>query len=560
MFGSAVRSHFAAIVLLMIGTSAPAQTRLGPAFTYQGFLKENGAPAKGPVTMVFDLYDAATGGNLVGSHTVNSVSLVDGLFTVVLNDQGQFGADAFAGEARWLEITVNGSTLAPRQPVTAAPYALFSVVTGDNSLDAPDGDPVDALFVDDDGRVGIGTTAPAMTLHVDAAVPAVRFSGPEVTTRHIGLSPAFDTFNIARSGIADDLVIDDAGRVGIGTRSPGSKLPVKGDADISGRLGIGTDRPAAPLHVKGEVRSDAGGLAARNLNNSEASVRLDWLDDVARIRVGGSGTGATNGLDIQTSGNVSLMRIQHEGNVLIGTTDPVGRLSVLTDGDIAIYGDSDAYIGVLGRGMLRGVDGSAVEGTGVDGATSSFDGYGVYSNGNFAASGEKDFVHPHPHDPSKQIHFVCLEGNESGTYFRGTAHLTDGRAVLEVPEEFRLVSESQGLTVQVTALGPDAGLWVESKTLDRIVVRGHRDVEFDYFTNGVRRGYADVKCIRDNHAYVPELRGVPYGTQYRPGHRRILVESGILNPDFTPNEETAARMGWTLRDPGPRDVVPRSSE
>ena len=36
---------------------------------------------------------------------------------------------------------------------------------------------------------------------------------------------------------------------------------------------------------------------------------------------------------------------------------------------------------------------------------------------------------------------------------------------------------------------------------------------------------------------------------YKEGLRRILVENGILNPDFTPNEATAAKLGWKLVDP-----------
>ena len=44
-------------------------------------------------------------------------------------------------------------------------------------------------------------------------------------------------------------------------------------------------------------------------------------------------------------------------------------------------------------------------------------------------------------------------------------------AVIEVPEEFRHVTEADGLTVQVTAMGP-ARLWVESKGLEKIEVRG----------------------------------------------------------------------------------------
>jgi len=199
--------------------------------------------------------------------------------------------------------------------------------------------------------------------------------------------------------------------------------------------------------------------------------------------------------------------------------------------------------GVFG---LAGAD-SGVN-NGVRGTTSSPDGFGVYFSGDLGGTGAKNFIQPHPTDASKEIRFVSLEGNESGIYFRGSANLTSGRAVIEVPEEFRLVSELDALTVQVTALGPNAGLWVESKGLEQIVVRGIGNVEFDYFVNGVRRGFANHEAILDNQAYVPEVRGIPYGTQYREGHRRILVENGILNPDFTPNEQKAGEMGWTLRD------------
>ena len=212
---------------------------------------------------------------------------------------------------------------------------------------------------------------------------------------------------------------------------------------------------------------------------------------------------------------------------------------------MGVYG---IQVGEGGHGVYGEALGTTFDNRGVQGRTHSPGGYGVFSSGDFAASGEKRFIQPHPSDPSKEIHFVCLEGNESGTYFRGSTRLVNGRAVIVAPEEFRLVTESDGLTVQVTAKGPNAGLWVETETLHGIVVRGNGNVRFNYFVNGIRRGFADHESIRENHAYVPDTRGVPYGTQYREGHRRILIENGILNSDFTPNEETAARMGWTLND------------
>jgi len=95
----------------------------------QGRLADNGNPANGNYDLQFILRDAAT--NQVGSTvTLAPVLVTNGLFAVTLD----FGANAFDGSARWLEIAVRKNeppglppefvTLSPRQPVTAAPYAI----------------------------------------------------------------------------------------------------------------------------------------------------------------------------------------------------------------------------------------------------------------------------------------------------------------------------------------------------------------------------------------------------------------------------------------------------
>jgi hypothetical protein len=126
--------------------------------------------------------------------------------------------------------------------------------------------------------------------------------------------------------------------------------------------------------------------------------------------------------------------------------------------------------------------------------------------------------------------------------------------VIEVPEEFRLVTAEEGLTVQLTPYGP-ARLWVESKGLTEIVVRGDLDVPFDYMVNGVRRGFEGYEPLRANESFRPRFRGVPFGHELPPSLRQVLVANGILNADFTPNEATAAALGWTLFDPTPEDLV-----
>jgi hypothetical protein len=112
-------------------SSGTAQTSpLSPAgsgFTYQGRLDVSGSPANGQFDLQFTLFDAASGGTQVGNPvTVLSQTVAGGLFTVQLD----FGSSAFQGGARWLEVAVSPAgggtytTLAPRQPVSPAPYAL----------------------------------------------------------------------------------------------------------------------------------------------------------------------------------------------------------------------------------------------------------------------------------------------------------------------------------------------------------------------------------------------------------------------------------------------------
>ncbi len=109
---------------------AGTQTVLSTAFTYQGHLKKEGKPINGTCDLQFSLWNAATGGTQVGTlQTKTNVTVSNGNFTIPDLD---FGAGAFQGDARWLQIAVKCAgdvdyvTLAPRQPLTPTPYALFS--------------------------------------------------------------------------------------------------------------------------------------------------------------------------------------------------------------------------------------------------------------------------------------------------------------------------------------------------------------------------------------------------------------------------------------------------
>lgn len=95
---------------------------VGSTFTYQGSLADNGQPANGSYELTLTLYDAAVGGSSLGTLIVPGVTVTQGVFTTQLD----YGAAAFDGNARWLEIAVRlesdgqpAVTLTPRQAINA---------------------------------------------------------------------------------------------------------------------------------------------------------------------------------------------------------------------------------------------------------------------------------------------------------------------------------------------------------------------------------------------------------------------------------------------------------
>jgi hypothetical protein len=137
-------------VLLAVLAVCIAQSSLagptGTGFTYQGQLAKEGRAADDVCDFRFGLWDAGTDGNEVAAPVdALNVAVSEGVFSAVLD----FGADAFDGTARWLEIEVRcpaGSgaftLLTPRQALTATPYSLFSLNVSSAALSDLDGDAV----------------------------------------------------------------------------------------------------------------------------------------------------------------------------------------------------------------------------------------------------------------------------------------------------------------------------------------------------------------------------------------------------------------------------------
>jgi hypothetical protein len=335
-----------------------------------------------------------------------------------------------------------------------------------------------------------------------------------------------------------------AGSRAIFGRLSGSGTALYGQADSFLSQGVfGTSAGLLSKGVEGTASGTSGYGVRGNATGSGSYGVFGNASGADSFGVYGNNTGTGNsGYGVYGNVRVAVTAFGLLGDAASTNGSAYGLRGLAhTDSAVAdsfgVYGQATGAVPTTGK--RYGVFGKASPGA---------NSWAVFADGDSGGTGLKHFVQPHPSDPSRVVQFVCLEGNESGTYFRGTGRVVNGRAEIAIPEEWRLVTAESGITVQLTPIASFARLSVFEKSRDRIVVGGTDDCEFDYLVNGVRRGYTEYEPFADNAYFRPTVRGIAYGGQYPAALREILVENGILNADFTPNEQTAARLGWTLTD------------
>jgi len=208
---------------------------MGPAFTYQGRLNDGGAPANGNYDVTFTLHDDPVNVASVGTYIIlSAVPVTNGLFTVQLNASGEFGPNAFNGQARWLQIGVrtnsannafnNFTFLTPRQPLDATPQAMFAL-NASNAVNASfaagvaDGAITSSKLAA--GSVGAQQLAPgALSWSSLAGIPAGFGDGVDNDTTYsagAGLSLSGTnqfTVNFSGTGSADTAAHSDHGHFG----------------------------------------------------------------------------------------------------------------------------------------------------------------------------------------------------------------------------------------------------------------------------------------------------------------------------------------------------------
>lgn len=129
----------AAVVGALISLFQPAMGAAPATMAYQGYLTSSaGTPVNGTVAIAFRLYAAATGGTAIWTETQN-VPVANGLYSVVLGAASSLAGLPF-DQPYWLGVTIGtDAEMAPRQPLTSAPYAQTASRLAANGSNCPAG-------------------------------------------------------------------------------------------------------------------------------------------------------------------------------------------------------------------------------------------------------------------------------------------------------------------------------------------------------------------------------------------------------------------------------------
>lgn len=333
----------------------------------------------------------------------------------------------------------------------------------------------EAIRIDTNGKVGIGTTSPSNELEVisktigggikvygDASQgthdsPSFKLEGKDVSgsDRKAGLGLALSYGHYSVNAEAGDLVLRTQDRnIHFSTQSSDGRYPSKMTIRDDGKVGIGTKNPTQTLDVRGT------GITFRYSDGKERA----FLDTDSSEQSGVVATLGPNG-----KLNAMMISIQQNPN----------------HGAVAIYDAAEnpkAY-------LLVDIDGRG-----------------------FVVADVKSFRVPNAKKPGTDIMYASIEGPEAATYIRGTARLKDGKAVITLPDHFITVASPEGVTVQITPLSADSlGLGIVDKNLKSLVVKelhgGKGNYEFDWEVKAIRKGYENYKVIQPRSEFVVDRSG-----------------------------------------------------
>ena len=497
MRGTKYSKWLVVIAVAVIGSmAAVAQTPLGTEFTYQGQLKDGGVPANDDYDFLFRLFDSPNAGTQVGADVlIDDWPVAGGLFTVQLD----FGAGVFTGDAIWLEAAVRPgesgnpyTVLSPRQPLTAAPYALYA-------LDGPGGPGFWAasgndIYSTNSGNVGIGTTSPISMLELEstADVHGIRSTVPWIPVwahrdSTTGSWPAIH-------GECDSEASNGSAIRGIMTSTtPGSfSAAVKGVNNGTGGSGVGVyglqDGSGCGVYGitpsgRGVWGSSTSGTGVYGSSASGVGVQGDsstW-DGVVGANTGGVGKSGVYGVCGPNVDNHGVFgrndRTFHQNYGFLG--GPSHGAYGVSDDTL----NQEWTVGYLGG--TYSVYGSRWNG---NAGIAGYFGGKVTVTGTLSKGGGS-FKIDHPLDPeNKYLYHSFIESPDMMNIYNGNVTTDeDGYAEVTLPEWFDALNRD--FRYQLTVIGQFAQAIVGEEIRDnRFVIRTDKpDVKVSWQVTGIRQ-------------------------------------------------------------------------
>jgi len=224
-----------AAILVAASVAAPVAVGAPGLINYQGRLtNSSGVPVNGTVDIEFTFYDAAVGGTqLATPQLIHGVTVTNGVFNVQLTASYK----TFVGAPSvYLELEVNGETLAPRQQILTAPYAFGAVYADEagTAQNAEDADTLDGQHLGDlDSR------------YVNATTDTMSGSLTVNNSLHVGYDATVERIlNVCPDGIGGILVGD------IEQFTGNEVIATGGNIRADRQLYLGSSKSGGNIHCK----------------------------------------------------------------------------------------------------------------------------------------------------------------------------------------------------------------------------------------------------------------------------------------------------------------------
>jgi hypothetical protein len=501
-----------------------------PVVKFGGVLSDaNGKPTTGTVGLTFSLYTEAQGGAALWVETQNVTPDKTGHYSVMLGSTTSQGipANVFAsGEARWLGVQAQGQAEQPRTLLMSVPYAL-------KALDAETvgGLPPSAFMK---------AAAPGSAAAANASqLPGASITGSGTANR---LTKWVGPTTLGNSNIFDGA----AGKVGIGTTSPGATLDVNGTAVIRSNATVDGSLAAGPISA---TSSSSGGTGV--FANAGSSTASNGVIAYGATGVAGYTTVAGSIALYGNAGNSTASNgvVGYGATGVAGNSTITGSYGTYGSGSTGVLGNSTgtgANVGVLGLGGTGvqgvgntwGVLGQSSSTTGSGGGFSNSSagdalftynqsgGYAAFFDGDVDVDGNLSkaggsFKIDDPMDPAnKYLYHSFVESPDMMNIYNGNA-TTDasGSAVVTLPEWFETLNRD--FRYQLTVIGQFAQAIVASKVANHqfAIKTDKPNVEVSWQVTGIRQdAWANAhripveveKAQADRGLYLhPELFGAP---------------------------------------------------